>query len=218
MRYNVDLSRGSPTPALRAWNEVYNLVWIRSHGLRGTRVGVESFTNRYRSRDDANCFMVMWLRNLDRITKTLEEATQLNTLTFLDVGCGTGIPTLYAATRYEFADLRGFDFEAPLIEDARRNQEKFPKAGRRCTFDVGDASQLKLPKARYLLFLANPFGERVLEQFISNNLDILASTRSYIAMVNDHGIQNVMATSGVSLVHRNPTYNCSLLSVGDADG
>ena len=58
--------------------------------------------------------MVMWLRNLDRITKTLEETTQLNTLTFLDVGCGTGIPTLYAATRYEFADLRGFDFEAPL--------------------------------------------------------------------------------------------------------
>lgn len=71
--------------------------------------------------------MVMWLRNLDRITKTLEETTQLNTLTFLDVGCGTGIPTLYAATRYEFADLRGFDFEAPLIEDARRNQEKVPK-------------------------------------------------------------------------------------------
>ncbi len=216
MQDHATLTRGSTPLLLRLWNDCYNMAWMRVHGLRNTTVELEAFTNGYGSLDDANHFMVMWLRNLDRVVRRLSTIAELNELTFIDVGCGTGIQTLYAATRYEFHDFQGFDFEAPLVQEAKRNQAKYLRAGRRCTFFVEDASQVRLPRKRYLLFLANPFGGRVLEQFIHHNLEMLVATGSFIAMVNDHGVEAMVKIPSVNALFRSSTFNCSLLSFGES--
>ncbi len=106
---------------------------------------------------------------------------------FIDLGSGKGKACFYVATRYVFRKIIGVEFSGPLIDDANANGRNFTKTfkhGNIC-FSNEDAATFSLPVGNNLIFLYNPFGDVILQQFIDNNLHKFRQSNSIIAYAND---------------------------------
>lgn len=100
---------------------------------------------------------------LDRLDDALVRRS-----TFVDLGSGRGRVLLMAAEK-PFRRVRGVEFAAELHDDAARNIAAFPSARRRCD-DVaslhGDAGVFEFPEEPLVVYLDNPFSERVMARVI----------------------------------------------------
>jgi len=69
----------------------------------------------------------------------------------LDVGCGSGVSTLYFADNYNFMSYKGFDFSPNLIEAANRNKAIFNQScikNLNIQFSIGDANNWNAPNPK----------------------------------------------------------------------
>lgn len=83
----------------------------------------------------------------------------LDAYTFVDIGSGKGAPVLMAS-EFPFKDLIGVELNPELVDDARRNVEKFNNAtgGKLAPeWHVGDYFQWAPPPRPCLFFFNNPF-------------------------------------------------------------
>jgi len=111
---------------------------------------------------------------------------------FVDIGCGKGRMVLAASTRGNFQTVIGIDYSGELIEIAQSN---IIKMGCNASVQVADAREYRLPKRRALIYLFNPFGEKILDTFLTNNL------------------MNIR-DQGSLIVYHNRIYEASLLTFG----
>ncbi|MDB5490648.1 MAG: hypothetical protein JWO78_497 [Micavibrio sp.] len=190
-------------------NDAYNDKWILRHKLPHTAVvPVAQMKNDQPSKQFAQAFHTVWLRNMDRILKRLKDP--VSDYAFMDVGCGRGIATLYAATEYDFRKAEGFDFEESLIDDANINKQASPSF-KDVNFFVADASTYVLPEGRYLIFMFNPFDAPIMQAFMVNNIDALRRNKSAIAYANYHQLDIIKSfePAAVTMIE---SYRCALIT------
>ncbi|MGH6821389.1 MAG: class I SAM-dependent methyltransferase, partial [Methylocella sp.] len=85
--------------------------------------------------------------------------------TFIDLGCGKGLPLLVAA-RLGFAEIIGVEFAPKLAVIARSNAE-IMGIKNISVLDM-DAGEFRFPSSNIVLFLFNPFGDHVTEKVLDN--------------------------------------------------
>jgi SAM-dependent methyltransferase len=127
---------------------------------------------------------------------------------FVDVGCGKGQPCIFAKKYFNFPNVYGVDFSAPLIEVANRNLAH--TSYRNMRFLVADATNWKLPNGNTLVFLFNPFNEIVMEKFLALNLDHFSRYRSLLAYGVDAHL-STMHQLGFETLFRSPRHQQSVL-------
>ena len=90
--------------------------------------------------------------------------------TFVDLGSGRGRVLLMAAER-PFRRVVGVEFAAELHQSAQDNIRRFPAARMRCsdvTSVLGDAAAFPFPYDPLVLYLDNPFSERIMAVVLRN--------------------------------------------------
>lgn len=92
----------------------------------------------------------MWVRDAEGVeTRAIAELIDLNGKHVLDVGCGRGRLTEFAASRA--ADVFAFDPDEEAVKDA---QARLPAAvSSRVTFAVAGAEEFAAPRQRFDLAL-----------------------------------------------------------------
>lgn len=130
---------------------------------------------------------------------------------FIDLGSGKGKACFYVAAKYRFEKIIGVEFSGPLVEAANANARNFTKKSRsdNIRFINKDAAAFSLPIGNNLIFLFNPFGERILQQFLDNNAQRFRQSSSVIAYANDkHRL--CLAKAGFVTLFRNQYSSGSL--------
>jgi len=184
----------TPTKSERKLNDSYNKKWINQNGLKYfDLVKIEDFTDSPLSKKYATPFMVSWLKNIDKIINlSTKIGKNLEEFHFLDIGCGTGISTIYASSRNNYRLNSGFDFQSSFIKKSKENLEIFNQnQNLDIDFFLDDASSIKLRKEKYFLFMFNPFKREVMSNFLDNNVINLKETQSCLAYTNFHYIETI---------------------------
>ena len=199
----------------RITNENYNKKWLLTHKFKGienlekSKLGLSSDITK-----DSSDFQIVWLRNIDRLIDMMPINFNPADFTLIDVGCGTGISTIYFYEFYEFNDFIGFDFSPKLIKIARNNLSTLStKTFNRINFLESDAKNFKLPNKSCFIFMYNPFGFQTAKKFIENNLPVLKRNSSYIAISYDVWVEKLLEMNIHKKHYRNSFYNLSIISI-----
>jgi len=161
---------------LRKENDDFNQDFIESMGLKFSEIITPNQFNLSleKTLDSSSC-MVVWLKNIDRIFSMLSKKLPLINYSFLDIGCGSGIASIYIANKYIFKSFSGFDFVPILVKKAKQNREIAIVEGLpRIDFFVQDSREIVLIKQPTFLFMFNPFGKETMNEFLQNNLDTIS--------------------------------------------
>ena len=128
---------------------------------------------------------------------------------FVDLGCGKGRACFYACQKYQ--RVTGIDFSPSLIATAKQNLQSFSGTIKgQVQFVLQDAAMFDLPDEPALVYLYNPFDERILKKFLTRNMRHFFKHNSIIVYVNDichdlliqHGFARVIkyqARKGISI-------------------
>ena len=201
---------------IRAENDDFNATWISAHDFVGGEVVPQSELDvSEATKLDASPFMVVWLKNIERLCVMFDKSYDYKDFVLLDVGCGSGISTLFFNQKCPFKRFFGFDFSAKLIGMAENNKviastNDFDVL--KVDFKVADARKVKLVSERNAIFMFNPFGWETMRIFIENNADMLKETKSVLLYANDICIEEMLDYGAI--VERDDFYNLSLISFG----
>jgi len=122
------------------------------------------------------------------LRETLARLPQLETCSFVDLGCGKGRPLL-VASEFPFRDIVGIELSPELARAAQANAAiiaaRFPHRTP-IRVEVGDATAFPLPAGNIVLFLYHPFGrEQVLKVVRSVEAALQAERRAiYVVLYN----------------------------------
>ena len=93
--------------------------WIAKRSLKGDVMQtLESLSIPFEMQKDSIQFQVVWLKNIIRLCNMLPSKIQLSDYYLIDIGCGSGISTLFFADNYNFLKHQGINFSKKLIETA----------------------------------------------------------------------------------------------------
>jgi len=210
MLHNIDICK-----TIRDENEAYNASWIKASGLTGDHpllvddLGVDKLL-----REDMNAFMVVWLKNIDRLCSMIPTGVEIGSYQLIDVGCGSGISTLYFCAQYKFKSFLGFDISQNLINIARINKHRIIShinSVEQIEFRCIDARNIVLPDEPNVLFMFNPFGWETLSTFLENNIKNLRKNRSFLIYANDILAAKALDRYG-AIVCRDDYFNLSVIS------
>lgn len=90
--------------------------------------------------------------------------------TFVDIGCGKG-RILLLASHQPYRAVVGVDFDPRLCSIAEKNIRQYRSASQKCrSIEVhcADATSFQLPPGRLVLYLFNPFGAEIVQNFLDN--------------------------------------------------
>ena len=128
----------------------------------------------------------VWLLNLKRLYKIfIKNNYDEKKYHFLDIGCGNGIPLIYAYKRFKFKSYSGFDFEKKYVENSKKNLKSSIK--NECTINIfhQNAENYILHENKpFFIFMFNPFNKLIMKKFLENNIKILIKNKSVIAYCN----------------------------------
>jgi len=202
---------------IREENDEFNKLWIAKNQLVGDDIVLaDELDVSLEVRLDASPFMVVWLKNIERLCEMFCSEFDCKSFSLLDVGCGSGIATFFFHQNYNFDGYGGFDFSSSLIGLANKNKKIIGKNGTDPSdilFEVGDAKKIKIPSKRYAIFMFNPFGWKTMNGFISNNIEALRKNKSVILYANDICIDNLLEFG--SIVKRDDLFNLSVIAFGE---
>lgn len=170
------------------WNERYNNKWIKKHNLINPSKDLAALSQEGLNVTDSMHHETGWLKNIDRLIDLLPLAFNPSNYHFVDVGCGSGISTLYFADTYEFKSFTGFDFSPDLVETAKHNLNTYNQVNlekKQIDFSIADARNWKSANHRLFLYMFNPFRYSTAKLFIENNLAALKGNSSILALAWD---------------------------------
>jgi SAM-dependent methyltransferase len=100
----------------------------------------------------------------------ISQVPDLESCTFIDLGCGKGRPML-VASEFPFRDIIGVELSPPLAEVAQRNADliaaKFPRRTR-IRVHEGDATAFPMPAGNVLLFIYNSFDRELMQKVVES--------------------------------------------------
>ena len=203
---------------IRELNDKYNSNWINNYSFKNFEViSLEKLSEENLDTTDSVRFQVVWLKNIDKIMDMLPIDFQPSRYNLIDIGCGSGISTLYFLDNFPFKSFKGVDFSKRLIKYAKDNLKKYedrPYSKKRLNFiefEVKNAKNYNLPKKKNFLFLYNPFGFQTAKLFINNNLNNLKKNNSILAIVNDIYIDKISKMKFHKRIIRDTKNNLSLV-------
>ena len=212
IKHNTDIHHD-----IRKENEDYNNEWIANNKLIGEDIVLaDELDVSSEVKLDASPFMVVWLKNIERLCNMFSSEFDYKSFSLLDVGCGSGISTLFFHQKYDFQRCDGFDFSSSLIGLANKNKNIINEDGADTTsisFKMADARKIKLQDKRYAVFMFNPFGWETMNQFVSKNIEVLQRNNSVILYANDVCVGNLLEYG--RMVMRDDFYNLSVIAFGD---
>lgn len=180
---------------------------------RLNRLNLEAIVNREVLKNSvksnikhATFYQPITCRNLKLIFKEATK-TQITFDQFIDIGSGKGKACFYAAKNLNCRKIIGVEFSLSLIKIANRNRQIF--GHRNISFLNEDAAHYRLPTARCLIFLYNPFDEIILEKFIANNYGHFKETESVIAYAYDVH-REALLVNGFRTIYRSAERKLSL--------
>ncbi len=134
----------------------------------------------------------------------------------LDVGCESGISTLYFCENYRFSSFSGIDLSPILIASAVRNLQKFNnkrKSNYKIAFAASDAREYVIEdlNRKIFIYMFNPFGFDTASIFVARNLETLRFRNAILALSWDTWIWQLLAKKWHKAVIRNNLYKLSLV-------
>ena len=151
---------------------LYGNAWDRTHPYdraHGTDTSGMIGTSQLPTHDPAHRHARAYAGSQPSIIRaSLAALPQLNTFTFVDLGCGKGRPLL-VASEFPFADIVGVELSPSLAEIARRNAaimaNRFPDRTA-VRIVTGNATEFPLPAGNLIVFLYNPFGDELIDDVV----------------------------------------------------
>jgi SAM-dependent methyltransferase len=178
--------------------------------LKGSKtISVKAFSTLTDSIHDSKPFVLSWLLNIRHSIEFLQTRIRISNFHFYDVGCGTGISTIYARA-WNFKAVSGFDFQSDFILSAKKNLECGIFINRDITFTEEDAVKFRI-ESPSVLFLFNPFGAEILAKFIAYNLPEIQKGETWMILQNDKLLVELLENGNFELVNRDSRRNISFL-------
>ena len=157
---------------------------------------------------NSTALQTSWLLNLKRLYILTNKNIDISDYHFLDVGCGNGIPLIYAYKNLNFKSYAGFDFVSKYLKTTKKNIKSAIGTNKILVFN-SDAAKIKLSNKSYFIFMFNPFDEKIMRKFIKNNLKNLKKNKSVIAYSNYNQLQVVKKYSKkISIIKRYKLASC----------
>jgi SAM-dependent methyltransferase len=199
------------------FNSQYNSNWIHCNHLSESVKSIEELSSEGLDVSDAHPHEVGWLKNIDRLIDMLPLSFDPSDYDMIDVGCGSGISTLYFVDNYPFNSFAGIDLSPSLIDIASDNLRLFnsrKNASHEIIFKVSDARKFILDdsKRNIFVYMFNPFGFDTAKLFLGNNLKILKRRNAILALSWDTWIWQLLAEKCHKAVIRNNFYKLSLVA------
>ena len=213
-------------------NDIYNVLFIRLLGNLNDENYNKNFSNSIdiESKNMAMPTQTTWLLNIDRSLSMAIDLTglslnQVRSMRWIDVGCGNGISSLYAAIRFGIKNQYLFDLDPKCVKESFVNYNRakssvfnLKKYIIQPKIEVSDAYKDIIDfddKIKNVIYMYNPFDNIVMEEFISKNINLI-SNGCIIIYINDkhnHSIKKNLIKNKFLYV-RNSFYEISIFSVG----
>lgn len=126
-------------------------------------------------------FEVVYLKFLSDINNLIPLNDQSH-YDFCDIGCGTGISSVFVEKNLRFKSVTGYELSSELTEIAQQNKIKSKAV--KVNFHCMDAKEIHLKNEPVLVYLFNPFNEQVLKSFLDNNYETFLKNGSVLYYVN----------------------------------
>lgn len=151
---------------------------------------IEFYKSKKINYENSNNYTTAWLLNVKESQKIFKKNIKnTQNYSFLDVGCGYGLPSLYISKKkYDFKENMGFDILKSNIIRANKNNKNKIK-DRKINFFYANAKNFRLKNKKYFIFIFNPFNEIILKKFLDNNVKILKKNKCFIVYVNAHHLK-----------------------------
>jgi len=182
-------------------NEKFNSDWIKKNYLIGNEpIALEDLNLTTEQINNSNDFGVVWLKNIDRLLAMLPKEVDTSKYNLLDIGCGSGISTIYFFEKCNFKNLIGIDYSDKLIKLANKNLKICEKTlshtiKNKIKFSFEDALNYVFPDDRFLMFLFHSFEGEKLELFVKKNIELWRKNGSILLYSNDHCVNDLLKYS-----------------------
>jgi len=171
---------------IKLYNNSYNYFFKKINNIQ-----IDKFENKdlvkekIKSLEHSTALHTTWLLNLKRLYNLTKKKLDIKNYHFLDVGCGNGIPLIYAYKKLLFKSYSGFDFVSNYVDISNKNiSNSIGDEIENIKIFNADASEYILDDKSYFLFMFNPFDGFIMKKFIENNYNNLVKNRSVIAYSN----------------------------------
>jgi SAM-dependent methyltransferase len=181
--------------ALRFYNNFYNFLFKKLNHIEiDKNESIDLVKKNIKFLNHSSGLQTVWLLNLKKLIDLTKKNLDIENYHFLDVGCGNGIPLIYAYKTSFFKTYSGFDFISDYINIAKKNisnsiktkkREKGWKGGNsHLILFYANAAEYMLQNKSYFIFMFNPFDGIIMKKFIKNNYKNLVKNKSVIAYSN----------------------------------
>lgn len=202
--------RGVPSRLERFRNERFNQRWISNFAFENTDfMEIEETISGPEFGDDRNPHQLVWLRNIQYAVKVAKRYGDIKSHTFFDLGCGTGVPSIFARIRCGFRAAEGFDIDSRFVGWAIKNAN-LAGVREKISFFQADAAEVRLEDGKYFVFFFNSFGAETLGLFLDKNRAVLERNNSMLCLVNDWAAPDISKRENATLLFRNSRKNTSL--------
>lgn len=166
---------------IRLYNDSYNYLFKKINNIQIDKKETKDLVKeKIKSLEHSTALHTAWLLNLKRLYDQTKKKLDIKNYHFLDVGCGNGIPLIYAFKKLPFKSYSGFDLVSNYVDITNTNISNSIGNNRIITFNA-DASEYILDDKNYFIFMYNPFDGFIMKKFIENNLNNLIKNKSVIA-------------------------------------
>ena len=167
-------------------NNFYNFLFKYFNNIKfDNKNSKENIKLKINNLEHSSDFQTVWLLNIKRLYNEFKKRIKPVDYHFIDIGCGNGIPLIYAYKNFEFKSYSGFDFIQEHIEISKDNIKL--SLGKDSNIEVFkfDAKEYKLDNNKsFFVFMYNPFSGYILDNFLKNNFELLKANKSVIAYSN----------------------------------
>jgi len=170
---------------IRLYNNSYNYLFKKINNIQIDKEETKDLVKeKIKSLEHSTALSTVWLLNLKRLYDLTKKKLDIKNYHFLDIGCGNGIPLIYAYKKLPFKSYSGFDFVSNYVDISNKNiSNSIGGVGDMIILNA-DASEYILDDKSYFLFMFNPFDGFIMKKFIENNYNNLVKNKSVIAYSN----------------------------------
>ena len=177
---------------IRLYNNSYNSLFKKTNNIQIDKIENKDLVKeKIKNLEYSTVLNTVWLLNLKRLYDLIKKKLDIKNYHFLDVGCGNGIPLIYAYKKLLFKSYSGFDFVSNYVDISNKNISNSIAGGGGIIIFNADASEHILDDKSYFLFMFNPFDGFIMKKFIENNYNNLVKNKSVIAYSNYNQLDTI---------------------------